>query len=180
MPPKVSSPLTISGESVGSKETETSWAGMTPCENSVSVTVQVHGACQPSRATTRRQAEPEARVLTRWDRRACVGAKRIKSQIRRPNAAKNRIVRGGDAKRTIERSYPRIPSTPSKPSDLEAAPIPCPVTVRPLPRVTVSVNSVPMNAESPGGEYVRPYAHSSQDGTHRRSRLSGRSQPEEG
>jgi hypothetical protein len=38
---------------------------------------------------------------------------------------------------------PRIPSTPLKPVDLEATPIDCWVMVSPLPRVTVSVYSVP-------------------------------------
>ena len=39
VPPKVSSPLTISGELVGSNETETkSWV-MIPCANRLSVTI---------------------------------------------------------------------------------------------------------------------------------------------
>jgi hypothetical protein len=39
---------------------------------------------------------------------------------------------------------PRIPSTPVKPVEVEATPIDCWVMVSPLPRVTVSVYSVPV------------------------------------
>jgi hypothetical protein len=37
-----------------------------------------------------------------------------------------------------------MPSTPSKPSDVEATPIDWPLIARPVPRETVSVNSVPV------------------------------------
>jgi hypothetical protein len=40
---------------------------------------------------------------------------------------------------------PRIPSTPEKPDTVEATPIDCLVMVRPVPRVTVSVYSVPID-----------------------------------
>ena len=43
----------------------------------------------------------------------------------------------------MERTYPTIPSTPSKPSEVVATPMDWPVIVRPGPTVTVSVNSVP-------------------------------------
>ena len=39
VPPKVSSPLTISGTLVGSNETETRSSVMTPCANRLSVTI---------------------------------------------------------------------------------------------------------------------------------------------
>lgn len=44
---------------------------------------------------------------------------------------------------------PRIPSTPLKPEAEEATPIDCLVMVKPLPRETVSVYSVPEKEPEP-------------------------------
>ncbi len=45
--------------------------------------------------------------------------------------------------------HPMLPATLEKPSDSEATPIDCLVMVRPLPKVTVSVNSVPEKSPDP-------------------------------
>lgn len=44
---------------------------------------------------------------------------------------------------------PRMPSTPEKPSDLDATPMDCALIVRPVPIETVSVNSVPLKSPEP-------------------------------
>ena len=46
-------------------------------------------------------------------------------------------------------SYPKIPSTPWKPWEVDATPMDCFDAVRPEPRVTVSVNSVPLKEPEP-------------------------------
>ena len=46
-------------------------------------------------------------------------------------------------------TYPRIPSTPSKPSERLATPMDCAVIVSPEPKLTVSVNSVPEKSPEP-------------------------------
>lgn len=79
-----------------------------------------------------------------------VGAQSVLGKVNRANAcSRSDLVIRFVKKKKKKNTYPRIPSTPSKPSDVDATPMDCALIVRPLPSETVSVNSVPLNEPDP-------------------------------
>ena len=166
VPPKVSSPLVDDSLCVGSNETATSCAVITPCVKRLSVTVGRWETLVSARSHGLRKSPRTGNEVVGGERRhvlvgmvELVSGERV-STVRSTGpmlswvgAVSVRCVRGRRGKRDAKsgekwgrscEAYPMIPSTPSKPVDLDATPMDWAVTVKPPPRVTVSVNSVPM------------------------------------
>ena len=142
VPPKVSSPFWELSEVVGSNETATRLVGMRPWLNALSVTAKCY-------------MSSEYRALRKNN--LPVGIVWLVAGLRVPSVKSTGPILC-DCKLSLQKvetysAYPKIPSTPEKPEDLEATPTPWfGMTNEPI--VTVSVYSVPENEPEP---YVTDY-----------------------
>jgi hypothetical protein len=120
VPPNVNSPFLLESEVVGSNDTETMSDGMVPWLKRLSVTVGTELSESGSNVPTVRSTGP-------------ILGNKVSAQIQADGLC----------------AHPRIPSKPSKPLEVEAAPMDCWEMTRPEAIVTVSKYSIPKKG---GGE----------------------------
>ena len=130
-PPKVSSPLVIDKEVVGSKEIPICFAEMIPWENKLSVTVGTNPPADVVPDITREIISTSKEAINHSPSVKSVGP------------MLNILMSFGAVNAIMQYIYPRIPSTPLNPKASSATPMDCPVIVKSSLRATVSRYSSP-------------------------------------